>query len=131
MRASHRTFAPRPAFIPGKRGFFALVALALLACGCNSKPPAIAGTWHIREIPNDTWTFGSNGRFSATADNAPYDKGSYELTTQTEGRDPTAQAVQALRIHMATENTPPYVITWIDQNRFCLSADHVSLTLYR
>ena len=113
------------------RKLFGLVALALLCCACGATTNTIAGTWHIAEIPNDTWTFEQDGRFSATADNAPYDTGSYELTTQAIRRDLTTEKTQAVRIHMATQHTPPYAITWIDANRFYLTADHVALTLYR
>jgi hypothetical protein len=109
----------------------ALLALTLLAGGCSTETHNICGTWPIREIPNDTWTFGSDGRFSVTADNAPYDTGTYELTTQTVRRDLTIETARALRLHLATENTPPYAITWLDANRLYLSAERVSLTLYR
>jgi hypothetical protein len=103
----------------------------LLVCACSSRTNAIDGTWHIKEIPNDTWTFEPDGRFSVIADNAPYDTGYYEFTTQRIRRDLATRATQALRIHMTTETTPPYAITWVDTNRFYLAADHVSLTLYR
>jgi hypothetical protein len=112
------------------RKLLALAALAL-SCGCSSTAYTIAGTWHILEIPNDTWTFEKDGRFSVIADNAPYDTGWYEFTTVPIRRDLATQTTQALRIHMTTENTPPYALTWVDPNRFYLTADHVSLTLYR
>jgi Family of unknown function (DUF5640) len=95
-----------------------VVALALL-WGCSAKPHSIVGTWNIREIPNDTWTFSNDGKLAITADNAPYDNGSYTLTNQ------------ALRIQIKTEKTPPYAITWLDADKFHLTADHVELTLYR
>jgi hypothetical protein len=103
----------------------------LLAGGCSTETHTICGTWHIKEIPNDTWTFSRDGRFSVTADNAPYDSGTYEFTTQTVRRDLTSETAQALRIHLPTENTPPYAITWLNANRLYLSAERVSLTLYR
>jgi hypothetical protein len=95
-----------------------VVALALL-WGCSAKPHSIDGTWNIREIPNDTWTFSNDGKLAITADNAPYDNGSYTLTNQ------------YLRIQIKTEKTPPYAITWLDADKFHLTADHVELTLYR
>ncbi|MGD0474429.1 MAG: hypothetical protein ABSB70_14625 [Candidatus Velthaea sp.] len=111
----------------------AVLAVALLLCGCatGSKTYSLAGTWHIVEIPNDTWTFERDGTFSVIADNAPYDRGSYVLTTQAIRRDLQFETTQALRIHMATEHTPPYAITWLGPDRFYLTADHVALTLYR
>jgi hypothetical protein len=96
----------------------ATLALALL-WGCSAEPHSIVGRWNIREIPNDTWTFSNDGKITITADSAPYDNGSYTLTNQ------------ALRIRISTEKTPPYAITWLDADKFYLSADHVELTLYR
>jgi len=95
-----------------------VLALALL-CACGAKPHSIIGTWNIREIPNDTWTFANDGTIAITADNAPYDNGTYTLTNQD------------LRIRIKTEKTPLYAITWRDPDKFDLSADHVELTLYR
>ncbi len=95
-----------------------VVALALL-WGCSAEPHSIVGTWNIREIPNDTWTFSNDGKLVITADNAPYDNGSYTLTNQN------------LRIQITTERTPPYAITWLDTDKFRLTAGHVELTLYR
>jgi hypothetical protein len=102
------------------RKLVSLAALTLLLCGCDSRTYPIAGTWHILEIPNDTWTFEKDGRFSVMADNAPYDTGSYRFTTQPIRRDMATEITEALLIHMATENTPPYAITWLDANRFYL-----------
>jgi hypothetical protein len=59
------------------RRLLGVSVLAAMTCGCGGHHARqIEGTWNIREIPNDTWTFEKSGRFSVTADNAPYDKGS-------------------------------------------------------
>ena len=113
------------------RNVFSFAVSALMLCGCGSKTFTLAGTWHIVEIPNDTWTFEKNGKFLVIADDAPYDNGFYELTTRPIRRDLETVTGQALQIHMTTQRTPPYAITWLDANRFYLTADHVSLTLYR
>jgi len=128
-----RSPSARKAVVPAishLRTLLGVVAFTLL-CGCGTHPYSLAGTWHIAEIPNDTWTFEKSGRFSVIADNAPYDTGSYELTTSTIRQDSATRNTPELRIHMSTQYTPAYAITWIDPYRFCLTADHVALTLYR
>jgi len=128
-----RSTSAQKSVVPAISHLFALlgfVAFTLL-CGCGARPYSLAGTWHIAEIPNDTWTFEKDGRFSVIADNAPYDTGSYELTTSPIRLDSATRTRQELRIHMSAQNTPPYAITWLDPYRFCLTADHVALTLYR
>ncbi len=100
------------------RKLLPIIILAAFSAGCAA-PHKLAGTWNIREIPNDTWTFEENGTFSVMADNAPYDSGTYTVHDH------------ALRIRMSTETTPDYAIVWLDPDRFYLSADHVALTLSR
>jgi hypothetical protein len=132
-RQTRSTGAPKAVLpaISHLHTLFGVVALMLIFCGCGAQAYSLVGTWHIAEIPNDTWTFEKGGRFSVIADNAPYDTGSYELTTSPIRQDSAAGTTQELRIHMSTQNTPPYAITWLDPYRFCLTADHVALTLYR
>src|ERR1035438_5496839 len=82
-RAGRRTRSAgaQQAVIPALSHLRTLVGVVALALsyGCGTHAYSLAGTWHIAEIPNDTWTFEKNGRFSVIADNAPYDTGSYEL----------------------------------------------------
>jgi hypothetical protein len=117
MRSARRAVVTwrTPRFLHNLLG---VLALALL-WACGAVPHSIVGTWNIREIPNDTWTFTNDGTIAITADNAPYDNGTYTITNQD------------LRIRIKTERTPLYAIRWRGADKFDLTADHVELTLYR
>jgi hypothetical protein len=103
-------FYPRESNLPMIRRIALAVALLALG-GCAQPPHSLTGTWHLMEMPGDTWTFETNGHFIARSGKHTYIDGTYGLDI------PHNIAV------IAAPNQPDLnnlTITWL-QDGFCLT----------